>query len=458
MDLIEMYPAAVNSKVTVTLGVLNADSTIIEVLDGSVLPDAPTLLVLGSDQTAETVKLTAKEGNTLTVERGIQGNAIAWPAGTQIARNFTAKDWDDLITNVATIVAKIMGLNAADVHARPDTWMPDASDVGALPLNGSLPMVGDLVIDKGTRSMLIQFNNITTIRNRIDGNNYQDIQIGEAGLKASKTVNGAWGGDIPVMLADGSVAMSGELKYYNGSKTLAYPVPMSNAGFHNSVYRGKYLGTSVTDAQWTAIGNGTFEDLYIGDYWTIGGINYRIAAFDYYYRTGDTSCDTHHVVLVPDVIMYTHVMNDTNITDGAYVGSKMYTEGLTQAKTTINNAFGSAHILNHRQLLCNATANGYESGHAWYDSTVELMTEQNVYGCKIFGNQTNGTGWAYNYTIDKSQYPLFTFRPDMISNRQWFWLRDVANAAYFAYVDGTGDAYASNASGATGVRPAFSIC
>jgi len=132
MDLIEMYPAAVNSKVTVTLGVLNADSTIIEVLDGSVLPDAPTLLVLGSDQTAETVKLTAKEGNTLTVERGIQGNAIAWPAGTQIARNFTAKDWNDLIANVAIIVAKIMGLSAADVHARPDTWMPNASDVGAV--------------------------------------------------------------------------------------------------------------------------------------------------------------------------------------------------------------------------------------------------------------------------------------------------------------------------------------
>lgn len=70
--------------------------------------------------------------------------------------------------------------------------------------------------------------------------------------------------------ADGSVPMSGELKYYDGSKTLAYPVPMSNAGFHNSVYRGKYLGTAVTDTQWTAIGNGTFEDLYIGDYWTIG--------------------------------------------------------------------------------------------------------------------------------------------------------------------------------------------
>lgn len=479
MDLIEMYPAAVNSKITVTLGVLNADSTIIEVLDGSVLPDAPTLLVLGSDQTAETVKLTAKEGNTLTVERGIQGNAIAWPAGTQIARNFTAKDWDDLITNVATIVAKIMGLNAADVHARPDTWMPTASNVGALPtsLKGQALRVSDLMATFAHPTFVEWDSNTSNTPYKAGlTTGAEGFAIVHGDYSGWHTVV-AWqkGGTSPKMWvhhvnqgtnfgwkeplwADGSVAMSGELKYYNGSKTLAYPVPMSNAGFHNSVYRGKYLGTSVTDTQWTAIGNGTFEDLYIGDYWTIGGINYRIAAFDYYYRTGDTSCDTHHVVLVPDVIMYAHVMNDTNITDGAYVGSKMYTEGLTQAKTTITNAFGSAHILNHRQLLCNATANGYESGHAWYDSTVELMTEQNVYGCKIFGNQINGTGWVYNYTIDKSQYPLFTFRPDMISNRQWFWLRDVASAAYFAYVHGIGFADAHDASDAYGVRPAFSIC
>ena len=483
MDLIEMYPAAVNSKVTVTLGVLNADSTIIEVLDGSVLPDAPNLLVLGSDQTAETVKLTAKEGNTLTVERGIQGNAIAWPAGTQIARNFTAKDWNDLVANVATIVAKILGLTAADVHARPDTWMPTAFDVGAVALidaNSSDHDMDNVIKNKSLSGLMYKTGSqtlgtpyakgVTGLAEAIILNISSSVNYGaqfaflsggqSSNLMLWRTLRGGTISDwsIGFIPQDGSVAMTGELKYYDGSKTLAYPVPMSNTGFHNSVYRGKYLGTSVTDAQWTAIRNGTFEDLYIGDYWTIGGINYRIAAFDYYYRTGDTSCDTHHVVLVPDVIMYTHVMNDTNITDGAYVGSKMYTEGLAQAKTTITNAFGSAHILNHRQLLCNATANGYETGHAWYDSTVELMTEQNVYGCKIFGNQTNGTGWAYNYTIDKSQYPLFTFRPDMISNRQWFWLRDVANAAYFANVGSNGSAYAGYASYASGVRPAFSIC
>lgn len=234
-------------------------------------------------------------------------------------------------------------------------------------------------------------------------------------------------------------------------------VTASGAGAHNSIYRGKNLGTAVTAAQWAAIKAGTFDDMYIGDYWVIGGVTYRIAAFDYYYRTGDTACSEHHVVLVPDTNMYTHCMNDTNITTGGYVGSKMYTKGLNQAKTTITSAFGTAHILNHRQYLCNAVTNGRPSGGSWYDSTVELMTEQNCYGGKVFGAGNDGSSVPALYTVDKSQFPLFTFRPDMISNRAWFWLRDVVSAAYFANVYGGGDAFYGDASYAGGVRPAFSI-
>ena len=231
----------------------------------------------------------------------------------------------------------------------------------------------------------------------------------------------------------------------------------SGAGAHNSIYRGKNIGTSVTAAQWAAIADGSFTDLYIGDYWVIGGVNWRIAAFDYYYKTGDVSCTTHHVVIAPDKSLYSHVMNDTNITTGGYIGSKMYTEGLAQAKTTINNAFGSSHILSHRQLLVNAVTDGKPSGGSWYDSTVELMTEQNVYGGKILGAGNDGSTIPYLYTIDKSQFPLFAHDPSMISNRQLFWLRDVVSAAVFARVTGRGDADSNGASIASGVRPAFSI-
>ena len=239
-----------------------------------------------------------------------------------------------------------------------------------------------------------------------------------------------------------------------GWARMAFP----GAGAHNAVYRGKCLGGSVTDAQWAAISAGTFDDLYIGDYWTIGEMNYRIAAFDYYYKTGDTACVTHHVTLVPDETMYTGSMNDDNSTTGAYVGSKMYKTGLAQAKATISSAFGAAHILSHRQYLQNATTNGYASGGSWYDSTVELMTEQNVYGCGFFRNAAHGTALPNSYTVDNSQFPLFRHRPDMRSNRQQYWLRDVGGERYFCVIDDTGICNYRSASNEHGVRPAFSIC
>lgn len=225
---------------------------------------------------------------------------------------------------------------------------------------------------------------------------------------------------------------------------------------HNSIYRGKNLGSSVTAEQYAAIAAGTFDDLYIGDYWTIGGVNYRIAAFDYYLNCGDTSCTKHHVVLVPDTCLYSHVMNDTDITTGAYVGSKMYTEGLEQAKTTIKAAF-SGHVLSKRIYLSNATANGKAYDGAWYNSEVDLMCEHMVYGNGVFSPVSDGTTIPNNYRVEKSQLPLFQHEPSRICNRESWWMRDVISASVFAHVSFFGNADYTGASSSNGVRPAFSI-
>ena len=234
------------------------------------------------------------------------------------------------------------------------------------------------------------------------------------------------------------------------------PLLFNNAGAHNAIYRGKNLGSSVTAAQYAEIAAGTFKDMYIGDYWTIGGVNYRIAAFDYYLNCGDTNTTAHHVVLVPDTNLYSHVMNDTNITTGAYVGSKMYTEGLEQAKTTIKAAF-SGHVLSHRIYLSNATSNGKASAGAWVDSEVDLMCEHMVYGNGVFSPVSDGSTIPNNYRVEKSQLPLFQHEPSRICNRASWWLRDVISASFFAYVSGYGNANYTNASGSLGVRPTFCI-
>jgi hypothetical protein len=231
---------------------------------------------------------------------------------------------------------------------------------------------------------------------------------------------------------------------------------LDNAGAHNAIYRGKSLGTSVTDAQWAAISAGTFEDLYIGDYWTINSKVYRIAAFDYYLNCGDTATTKHHVVLVPDASMYSAQMNTSNTTDGGYVGSAMYTANLATAKTTITTAFGSAHILSHRIYLNNAVSSGRPSGGAWVDSTVDLMCEQMVYGSNIHAPMSYGSSIA-NFKVEKSQLPLFALNHSLIEMRVTWWLRDVVTAAYFAYVVYSGNATYDYASNSNGVRPAFCI-
>lgn len=255
-------------------------------------------------------------------------------------------------------------------------------------------------------------------------------------------------------------------KTVEGTEAKIAPLLFNNAGAHNAIYRGKSLGSTVTTAQYAAIKAGTFDDLYIGDYWTIGGVNYRIAAFDYYLNSGDTSCNTHHVVIVPDTCLYNAQMHNTssggyeagaaNTTTGGYVGSDMYKSNLEQAKTTIKGAF-SGHVLKHRIYLTNAVANGRASGGAWCDSEVDLMCEQMVYGSGIFSPVSDGSNVPANYRVEKSQLPLFQHEPSRICNRVTWWLRDVITASGFAYVDAGGNASYYGASYSLGVRPAFCI-
>ena len=245
-------------------------------------------------------------------------------------------------------------------------------------------------------------------------------------------------------------------KTVEGTEDKIAPLLFNNAGAHNAIYRGKLLGTSVTTAQYSAISAGTFEDMYIGDYWTINDVVYRIAAFDYYLHCGDTECTKHHVVLVPDTCLYNHVMNDTNTTTGAYVNSKMYKAGLAQAKTTIKAAF-SGHVLSKRIYLSNAVSNGRASAGAWCDSEVDLMCEHMVYGNGVFSPVSDGTTVPDNYRVEKSQLPLFQHEPSRICNRATWWLRDVISASYFALVGTNGFASCGAASGSFGVRPAFAI-
>jgi len=73
---------------------------------------------------------------------------------------------------------------------------------------------------------------------------------------------------------------------------------------HRMIFRGKYLGSSVTTTQINNVRNGTFKDLWLGDYWTIGGKDWRIVDMDHRSAVKGTSTMYHHLVLMPDSCLY----------------------------------------------------------------------------------------------------------------------------------------------------------
>lgn len=254
-------------------------------------------------------------------------------------------------------------------------------------------------------------------------------------------------GDSSIFMVHDGTGLK-RITFEDVKRAMVYP----NAGSHNSIYRGKYLGDSVSAAQYSAIRNGTFDDLFIGDYWTIGGIDYRIAAFDYFYNTGNIPCIIHHLVIVPDQCLYKTKMNDSQSTNTGYVGTTLYTTGLNQAKSIITNAF-RGHVISHKLLHSNAAVNGVVTNSVWCDSYIDLMSEIMAYGTNILSRYS-----VSQYIVEKYQLPLFALDPSklMIDRAHW-WLKDIVSDSGFAMLHGDNVSFVHNVVNEGGVRPHFCI-
>jgi len=246
----------------------------------------------------------------------------------------------------------------------------------------------------------------------------------------------------------------------------AYP---DGAEAHNAMWGGRDITAAFNNGTVSAnIANGTFKDIFPGDYITkqvtISGtaytVNWVIADCDYWWHKGDnTAMETHHVVIVPQAPIFNANMNATNTTEGGYAGSRMYKETIPACATGIVSAFGSSHILTFRDSIVRAVNTssissgapfwtGASSDWGWYDAQCNLMCERMVYGMPAFSSS------AWEAGVATRQMSAFRLSERLINyNRQWWWLRDVVSFALFAFVYGRGDASATNASAVLGVRP-----
>ena len=282
-------------------------------------------------------------------------------------------------------------------------------------------------------------------------------------------------------LSDVQAPAGGWIKdLYKGEDAIIAKVewtPKAAEYLKNKEYR--YLSPVVlVDEICQRISAGTFKDLYVGDYFDIsittdlGGtetVRCILAGFDIFWNNGDTAFTKHHAVIVPkDCFKTKSVMNDTNVTTGGYVGSKMYTTVLPVYAAALQTALNN-HILSHRELLTTAVSTtgnsnagagltGYASNWEWKDCLVKLMSEIQVYGSTVLSSSLYDTG------CDNIQFPLFRLAPNLKvaglghnGSRWWYWLSAVVSAAAFAYCYGDGCSYYFNAAGDGGVRPYFCI-
>lgn len=239
---------------------------------------------------------------------------------------------------------------------------------------------------------------------------------------------------------------------------------------HNNIFRGQNLG-ALNATHIANIQNGSFHDMFIGDYFSINGSNYVIAGINTKHSKGDTTPLSNHLLLMPDkfstledgTVMRsdnktTHYMNDTDTTTGGFAGTKLYQTYMPSIQKKLEADFGS-NLLTFREVVStHVDASGAPDQAEWRDAKLSIPNEVMVYGTTLNGNNKNGS-W-YNIGDDDVQLPLFRLNPDELTNHrdEPFWLRDIHSASEFAYVHDPGDASWNVASTVwAGVRAFFLI-
>ena len=242
--------------------------------------------------------------------------------------------------------------------------------------------------------------------------------------------------------------------------------------WHNSHYRGINL---ISDGHFadvaallTAIRAQDWSDIYIGDYveltFTYEGasrtVKFYVGEIDKFYKVGNTSLETHHLVMVTGDLGINQVMNDSNTTAGGYVGSKAHTVTLPALYAILNPLFNNA-ILTHREHLSNTVlsaqtvslslddGNGavtyscnnfpvYSSGDpntpgcvtagSWYDCNLVLMSE-----IEMFGSNRFSSSGIDDIMCPEGQIAAFKYNRNLQTLNRTIntWLRNVNSASRF---------------------------
>lgn len=215
--------------------------------------------------------------------------------------------------------------------------------------------------------------------------------------------------------------------YYKGVRYSYNPEPTPGAVAHNKVLREQNLG-NLTDEHYKSISNGTFDDLYVGDYFTINNHKYIIGGFDYLYGAENNSNLGHHALIID----YNRTYNNGddsytwNINNG-FTKSETYLKKLPALDNRHKVDFQN-HLLEWNEYLTTSTQDGIANGGDWF------RVKSSVFNIKMLGSKVanarqyktiNKNGIDYNVGIEKDTLPIMNFTTSN-SILSYNYIRDVA--------------------------------
>lgn len=275
------------------------------------------------------------------------------------------------------------------------------------------------------------------------------------------------------------------------SKTSEIPVAA-----RNKIWRGKNLG-AITQAQLDNISDGSFKDMYLGDYWTFnvsykknryltdsgatampteassttttGSVTATIVGFDYYKGlSGNATCPHHVVVILGEFFraaMHNPVGTTTTI-EKAYMGTTMYTntlpaiqDALVAGTTLLNGHINTDKVWNYlpNSNKSDSTTMSYPTSSEVVKTSIFLPTEENICGYPVRTESPR-----HYYSVDQAQFPALAYGSGRVSssatNRYYGWLRDMHSTSSFADASYAGGVGAGGVAYVFDVRPAICIC
>ena len=165
---------------------------------------------------------------------------------------------------------------------------------------------------------------------------------------------------------------------------------------------------------------------------------------------GDLKLVQPHLSLIPVTNLGKSKMNDSDITYGAYVASKMNRQTIPAIVAALQKVLGR-HLLARRvKLANNIDSNGKSNASAYYTVYANLLCERQVWDYSEFEN-------FYDIGDDAEALPGFKNYKDNIYGYSWFWLRSVFYKDSFVGGYSNGDVSVDDASFSGGVRPLITV-